>query len=99
MQIFNVIFFILWATQKWQNLIKFGEFEYIHTQIHTLSFLWNQKYEVFGIDISQVRGINIGYIWKKIKFFETHICDFLNFLKQQDHWYPGAKNFHSQPNR
>jgi hypothetical protein len=62
---FNMKFFILQATQKWQNPIRF-KYMLRSTQ---LLFLCSQIYKVFKIDILHICGINIVYIQKKIHVF------------------------------
>jgi hypothetical protein len=50
---------------------KFGDLNIYILRSSRLSFLYSQKYKVFGIDILQVYGINHWQHPKKIEFFES----------------------------
>jgi hypothetical protein len=89
MQIFNAKFFVLWATQKSQNLIKFGDFKYTYSdpRVRHCCVAKNTKY--LKLIFLHVSGINH---WLHpdffFNFFETRKCDYRFFLNNE---IPGAQ--------
>jgi hypothetical protein len=50
--------FILWATQKYQNLVKFIDLKIYIVRSRSLSFLYRSKYKVFEYDFLHIYQIN-----------------------------------------
>jgi hypothetical protein len=55
-------FFVLWATQKWQNLINLEFWKIYILGFTLLSFLCSLECKIYKIDILHVSRIKVGYI-------------------------------------